>query len=544
MSASPSAFGAVQRDASSALTDEAQLDHDARTKLTTIEGRLHTLQAAYEANLRNATWASRPLVSDEGALGGLSRDDLDEAQDAALERGVAGALLPVLAPAYSDAMARLQDRALRKRLFEARFTRASDRGPLAGQWDNAPLVMETLELRHARAQLLGFRNHAEFALRHSVYPDPDDAERYLLDTHRETKTKAQLELDALWAFAKEKGVPRGFSHWDLPYYARWSAQDELNHDAAEASAYFPLQAVLSGLSHLAQRLLGVRLTGLPPADPRGLPPIHGFAVQAADGAELGRLVVTTDPATDQVADLPLERSLGAEPELRVRLGAGGQHPLLDIDAVFALARAFGRGLALLGLRDDPQHSSKRRHDHALSAWVCAAYFEQSCAAPELLAQLSSHHESGQPAPHALLAKLLSAHARHTHLRASMALEMALFDLRIHRDYIPADRGTHLRDQILDTLMQVRREQSVLPLPYWTRVANACPALFVEDEAVHLWEHTWADHQAVELVRMARREGFSDAALARIHQQLWCADGNTALPRRIAALQGLPLAPTG
>lgn len=543
MSSPVPTFRPVKRDSPGSLADEACLEHDARNQLTGIEGRLHTLRTSYDENLDRATQAAGPLFDDSSVLAGLPEAALQKAQHAAQALGQDGARLPVLEPAYSDAMAHLDDRGLRKQLFEARLTRASDRGPLAGQWDNAPVVMETLELRHARAQLLGFRNHAEFALRHSVFADPDDAERYLLDTHRDTKSNAQVELDALWAFAKEKGVPRGFSHWDLNYYARWSAQDELGLASTEATAHFPLDAVLNGLSVVGQRLLGMGVAALSAEEAQVPPAWRAFAVQAANGTSLGHFILATEPAMDNLPELRVERGTGSGPQIRVQAGFDTEHPLLGLEAVLALARAFGRALALLHFGDDSDENPELRHDHALSAWLCAGYFERICEAPKFLSLLSAHHKTAQPAPPALVEQLISARARHVHLRASMRLEMALFDLRIHRDYVPTQKDTQLRDQILDTLMQVRREQSVLPLPYWTRVANASPALFVEDEAAHLWEHIWADHAASELFDLAERGGFSDACLARIRQEIWRPDSPPLL-RSLAALQGLNLDKTG
>src|SRR3546814_6132268 len=91
----------------------------------------------------------------------------DEAKQAARERAkvkeLEGYWLTLDFPSYDAVISYADNRALRREVYEAYVTRASDRGPQAGQFDNSALMEEILALRHEMAQLLGYANYAELS---------------------------------------------------------------------------------------------------------------------------------------------------------------------------------------------------------------------------------------------------------------------------------------------------------------------------------------------------------------------------------------------
>ncbi len=94
----------------------------------------------------DATNAWSKLITDEAALAGLPPSALGLARQTAEQRDQAGWLLTLDFPSYYPVMTYADDRVLRREVYEAYQTRASDRGPHAGQYDNSA-VME----KHPRA---------------------------------------------------------------------------------------------------------------------------------------------------------------------------------------------------------------------------------------------------------------------------------------------------------------------------------------------------------------------------------------------------------
>jgi Zn-dependent oligopeptidase len=115
-------------------------------------------------------------------------------------------------------MRHVEERTVRFALFEAHSTRASDRGPLAGQSDNGPILEDILALRHEQARLLGFRSHADVLAACEV-GSADNLERLLLERNAVVRPGALQELDRAFALSKASGGAKGFRPWDLAYYA-------------------------------------------------------------------------------------------------------------------------------------------------------------------------------------------------------------------------------------------------------------------------------------------------------------------------------------
>src|SRR4051794_20172906 len=102
----------------------AGLDEAGRTRLSELNQRLAELSTTFDQNLQKATEAAAVVVEDAAELDGLSEGEIAAAAGAAAERGRAGEyLLTLVLPSGQPALARLRDRALRRRLFEASVSR-------------------------------------------------------------------------------------------------------------------------------------------------------------------------------------------------------------------------------------------------------------------------------------------------------------------------------------------------------------------------------------------------------------------------------------
>jgi Zn-dependent oligopeptidase len=143
------------------------------------------------------------------------------------ERELDGWVLTLDIPSYLPVMKYAEDRALRRAIYEAYTTRASDQGPNAGQWDNSQIIEEILALRHEQAQLLGFSNYAEVSLELKMARSTDDVMAFLNDLARRSTPQARRELAEVQGFASEHGGPARLETWDIPYWPERLAADTL-----------------------------------------------------------------------------------------------------------------------------------------------------------------------------------------------------------------------------------------------------------------------------------------------------------------------------
>src|SRR4029077_17197950 len=122
------------------------------------------LQSKFEENIIDSVQGWSKHVVDEGRLSGMTGQGKAAARAKAASKGLDGFRLTLDFPSYDAVVSYAEDRELRRELYEAYSTRASDQGPLAGKFDNSPLMDEILALRHEQAGLLGMQNYAEVSL--------------------------------------------------------------------------------------------------------------------------------------------------------------------------------------------------------------------------------------------------------------------------------------------------------------------------------------------------------------------------------------------
>ncbi len=134
----------------------------ARFKAAMLE--LTQLQAKFEENVLDATSGWSHALTDRAELSGLNDMLIEQAAQRAAAAGQSGWLLRLDQPTYVTVMTDAHSEHLRRAFYEAWTTRASECGPNAGRWDNSQVMEQILARRHELAQLLDFRNYAEYAL--------------------------------------------------------------------------------------------------------------------------------------------------------------------------------------------------------------------------------------------------------------------------------------------------------------------------------------------------------------------------------------------
>src|SRR3954465_8157913 len=134
----------------------AQLDEAGRARLTQLNQELSALSTTFGQNLQMATEVAAGRVADAAELDGLDDEQIAAAAGAAADRGIGGYLLTLLLPTGQPALAKLRNRELRRRVFEASISRAS-----SGEHDNRPVATRMAQVRAERARLLGFATHAD-----------------------------------------------------------------------------------------------------------------------------------------------------------------------------------------------------------------------------------------------------------------------------------------------------------------------------------------------------------------------------------------------
>lgn len=232
------------------------LPEDQQAALRELNERIATLQARWSQVVVAGRNAAAVHVTDEKELAGLSEADLHAAREAAERRGLAGWVLELVNTTGQPLLDRLENRELRRRLFEASIGRG-----LSGEHDTRPLIVELARLRAERARLLGFPHHAEFVADDGCAKTTSAVNEILRRVAGPAVANARTEAADLQQ-ALENDLPGAtLEPWDWQFYAARVKAAAYSMDDELLRPYLDFERVLvDGVFAAATGLYGVTFT--------------------------------------------------------------------------------------------------------------------------------------------------------------------------------------------------------------------------------------------------------------------------------------------
>jgi oligopeptidase A len=491
------------------------LDPAAKQRFKTLMSELAQLAAKFDENVLDSTNAWQKHVTDAAQLAGLNASILQRAAQRARDAGLPGWLLGLDQPTYVAIMTDAESRELRREVYEAWCTRASDQGPFAGRWNNAEVMQQILARRHDVAQLLGFRHYADLALAKRMARSSEEVLQFLQRLAEAARPAALRERAELEKFA---GAP--LEAWDITFHAERLQRSLFSVSQEELRPYFPMPRVLAGLFSTAEQLFGLAIR-----ERTGVPTWHAdvryFDISSASGESLGGFYLDAYARPNKRSGAWMDDCIGAK---RLPSGAAkpvaylvcnvlppaaGEPALLTHDDVVTLFHEFGHGL---------HHMLTRVAYPSIAgingvAWdaveLPSQFLENYAWHPDVLAQLSGHYKTGEPLPAALQAQLIATQKFHAGLATVRQLEFALFDFRLHAEYDPAQGA-----RIAQLLGEVREAISVIRVPAWNRFPHSFGHIFAGGYAAGYYSYKWAEVLAADAFSAFEERGVFDTITAR------------------------------
>jgi oligopeptidase A len=469
-----------------------------KARFKELSKRLAELQSTFSENVLDATQGWKKQLRDVEQLAGLPPSALALAADTAEREGLEGWLLTLEFPSYHPVMNYADDESLRRELYEANSTRASDQGPNAHTWDNSQVIEEIMALRHERARLLGFGNYAELSLARKMAPGTEQVLEFLRDLARRARPLAEKELLELETFAAKQLGGKSLQAWDIPYYSEKLRKAKHDLSQEELRPYFPVTRVLEGMFQVVHRLYGLDIEPVEGID-TWHPDVLFFQIRDADGELRGRFYL-------DLYARPHKRGGAWMDECRVRMRrsggvqtpvayltcnftppVGGQPSQLTHDEVTTLFHEFGHGLHHLLTRIDYPSISGINGVAWDAVELPSQFLENWCWEEQALDVISGHVETGKSIPAELFARLKDARNFQSGMQMLRQIELALFDFRLHLEYDP-ERGANV-NRLLDA---VRAEVAVLIPPKFNRFAHAFSHIFGGGYAAGYYSYKWAE----------------------------------------------------
>ena len=517
------------------------LDDAGKARFGEIAQSLSRLTTEFSDAVLDATNAWEKVIDDVARLDGLPPSAIAAARQRAAAKGLDGWLLNLEFPVYHAVMTFANDRALRAEVHEAFVTRASDRGPHAGRWDNAPRMRDILTLRAAKAELLGRTSYAELSMARKMVDTPEQVVAFLDDLAERAVPRARAEFDALRAFAGEEsangagtsaaGEPGAsdVAAWDVLWLSDRLKKREHDLSDEDLKPYFPASRAIPGLFAVCGKLFGLDIARDETVEVYH-PDVAYYTITDADGALRGAFYL--DPyarehkrggawmdvcATRQrtavdgadAVQLPIAY-LVCNLTPPVDGPDGEPRPaLLTHQEVTTLFHEFGHGLHHMLTRIETAGVSGINGVEWDAVELPSQFLENWCWERESLDLIAGHVDTGEPLPDALLERLRGARNFQSAMQLVRQLEFALFDMRLHLDSTPGAAA-----DVQGTLDAVRARVAVVPAPDFNRFQNGFSHIFAGGYAAGYFSYKWAEVLSADAFARFEEEGIFNAGTGR------------------------------
>ena len=496
----------------------ALLPADKMARMKEINLRISELQQQWGDLVPAATNDAVVWVDKKEDLAGLSEADIAQcAIDAESRGGKAPYAIVIVNTTQQAPLASLDNRELRKKVYEASIHRADGTNP---NYNTYPIVCEIAKLRAEQAAIMGYPNYASYSLERAMAKNPDNVYAFLKNLIGQYSPKADEETMAIEVFAHNAKltsnplpITESLEPYDRFYYSAKMKKAMLNISDDEVKPYFNVDSVLvNGVFYAANRVYG--LTFKERKDiPTYHPDMRVFEVFDKDGQSMAlfygdyyrrpskRGGAWMDAFTKQSHhwnQKPIIFNVcnnAKAPE--------GKPSLLTWDEVTTMFHEFGH--ALHGILSNCEYHRLSGTSVARDFVEMPSQFNESFASiPEVFDHYARHFETGKPMPAELKERMLKSINFQTAYALGENLAATCLDLAWHmlpQTAIPtADKAEEFENE---ALKQVGLLNSQIPPRYRTNYFNH---VWGGGYAAGYYSYLWTEVLAVNIADVFAKRG--------------------------------------
>jgi oligopeptidase A len=487
----------------------AELADDQKPRFSEIQDEQAQLSKAFSDHVLDATDGFIHLVENESELAGLPADAIEAAAENAAQKNLKGWAFSLHFPSYYPVMQYAQNRNLRRKMYEAYVTRASELAPqyADGQlaWDNTQNMIQQLRLRDEEAHMLGFENYAALSLAPKMASDVSEVDHFLADIAQRARPFAEKDWEELQAFARDSlGISGNLQPWDIAYASEHLKQERYSFSENELKQYFPLPKVLEGLFGVIQTLFGVRIEA---ADlPVWHADVQSFSVQNPSGEIIAYFYLDPYARQGKRGGAWMDDARGrrefSNGEIQVpiaylvcnfappvKVDGVLRQPTITHDDVITLFHESGHGLHHLLTQVSALGVSGINGVEWDAVELPSQFMENFCWEWEVLEKMTAHVETGMPLPKTLFEKILAAKNFQNGLGTLRQVVFSLTDWRMHSSL---DTKKAQGQAVLELSREIAAQLNVIPQPEISRWPNSFSHIFAGGYAAGYYSYKWAE----------------------------------------------------
>ena len=411
----------------------ANLNEEDKSKLREIDAKLSTLSLKFGENVLAETNAFELHITNENELAGLPESE----KEAAKSKDKEGWVFTLDYPSYIPFLTYIDNRELRKKMAIA----AGKKGFQDNAFNNEGVVLEIVNLRHQRANLLSYKTHAHFVLEERMAETPENVIDFSNNLLEKAKPAAIKEFNNLEAYAKKLDGIDQLQKWDGAYYSEKLKKELFDLDQEILKPYFKLENVIGGVFEIANRLFDLQFEEVSNID-KYHEDVKTFNVTDTKGNFVAVFYADFHPRKGKrngawmtsYKSQQIKNNINERPHVSIVCNftkpTETKPSLLTFNEVTTLFHEFGH--ALHGMLANTTYNSL---SGTSVSWdfveLPSQVLENWCFEKEALELFAKHYETGEVIPMNYVEKIKESASFHEGMQTLRQLSFGLLDMQWH-----------------------------------------------------------------------------------------------------------------
>ena len=491
--------------------------------LLTLQFSEHCLKETNEYQL---------AITREEELSGLPENIVEEAAETAREKGVEGWVFTLQAPSYLPFMKYADHRGHRQELYMAYNTKCTH----DNAYNNLDIVKQIVNIRLQMAQLLGYRNLAEYHLQERMAQTTQAVSQLtdqLLEAYTPAAQKEYAEVEAL--AREEQGSDFTLMPWDWAYYSRKLKDRKFSINDELLRPYFELTRVIQGVFGLATRLYGItfRKSAEIPVYHKD---VEAYEVLDKDGRYLALLYTDFHPRAGKRSGAWMtsykeqwkDERTGEESRPHVSIVMNFTKPtkerpaLLTFDEVTTLLHEFGHSLHGM-LADTTYASLSGTNVYWDFVELPSQFMENFATEKEFLNTFARHYQTGETIPDALIQRIVDSANFNAAYACLRQVSFILLDMAWYT------RTTPFEGDVKTYEKQSWKRAQLLPDIPECCMSTQFSHIFAGGYAAGYYSYKWAEVLDADAVSLFKEKGIFNPQTAASFREHILSKGGTEHP---------------
>lgn len=497
-----------------------------------LSAELSSLTLKFAQNHLKETNSFELVLTDKNELEGLPESTVEAARHAAEEKGKKDCWMFTLqAPSYVPFMKYSAKRGLRKKLYMAYNTQCTH----ANEYNNTEIVKRIVNIRMEMAQLLGFKDFADYVLRKRMAENSGNVYKLLNDLLDAYSPAARKEVEEVEKLAREtEGENFILMPWDFSYYAEKLKDRKYSLNDEELRPYFELGKVKQGVFGLATRLYGITFKENKEI-PVYHPDVQAYEVYDKDGSYLAVLYADFHPRAGKRSGAWMTSykeqwtdAEGNNSRPHVSITTNFTKPTSDRPALLTFAEVttflheFGH--ALHGIFANTRFKSMSGTN---VYWdfveLPSQIMENFATEKEFLSTFARHYMTGEPIPEELIRRIIDSYNFNAAYACLRQVSFGLLDMAWYTRTSPFEGDVKAYEKESWTKAQT------LPQPDETCMSVQFGHIMSGGYAAGYYSYKWAEVLDADAFSLFQEKGIFNSEVAQSFRDCILSKGGTEHP---------------